>query len=211
MKRVSILPMASEFGEQHKKQLQRLVGSLRSLIESSVALTAPVDTLTELADSAEALSVRATELAGERPFERYSHPVGGDINTILPWSVISGRYNPLAAPVVMSVDGDKVIGEVTLSLAYEGPPNGVHGAIVAGVYDQLLAFAAMVKGTPGHTAFLTTRYRAITPIDQPLRFEAWVDRLDGRKTFTSGQCFAGDTLVSEAEALFIKYKSPEQI
>lgn len=199
--------MSREFSDEQKRELRRLVTSLRSLIRSAVALDAPAEALTELADAAEGLSKRAEAFAGERPFERYRAPIDGDINTILPWSVISGRYHPIAAPVVMSVDGDKVIGEVTLSLAYEGPPDGVHGAIVAGIYDQLLAFAAMVKGTPGHTAFLTTRYRAITPIEQPLRFEAVVDRVDGRKTFTSGQCFAGGELVSEAEALFIRYKS----
>lgn len=203
--------MPGAFSDDQKRELRRLASNLRALIRSSVALTAPAETLRELADAAESLNEEAARFAGERPFERYSAPVDGDINTILPWSVISGRYHPIAPPVVMSVKGDKILGEVTLSLAYEGPPNGVHGAIVAGIYDQLLAFAAMIKGTPGHTAYLTTHYRAITPIDVPLRFEAVVDRVDGRKTFTSGQCFAGDELVTEAEALFIRYKSRDQL
>ena len=120
--------------------------------------------------------------------------------------MISGPYNPIAAPVTMSQESGKAIGTARFGLPYEGPPNGVHGAVVAGVWDQVLAFACMVHGTPGHTATLTTHYRAITPLHQDLRFEAEVERTDGRRIYARGRCHAGDTLVSEAEGLFIHFK-----
>ena len=200
--------MSDEYSVEQKRELERLVDGLRSLTESSVALTAPLEVLTEMADAVAKVSERAKGLAGERPFSRFNAPVNGDLNTILPWSPISGCYNPMAPPVHMEKVGDKIVGTATFGLAYEGPPEGVHGAVVAGVYDQVLAFAAMVNGTPGHTAYLTTHYRSITPIQTPLRFETWVERTEGRKIFTKGACYApGDTLVTEAEALFIEYRS----
>ena len=198
--------MAERFTEAQKQELKRLVTSVRSLVESSVTLTAPLETLTELADAAEALSAKAAEHAGNRPFERFSAPVDGDLNTILPWSVITGRYHPMARPVEMRVEDGKVVGSVELGLAFEGPPNGVHGAVVAGIYDELLAYAAMVNYTPGHTGTLTINYHSITPLHSPLRFESWVDRTDGRKIFTRGRCYAGDELCTEAEALFIRFR-----
>jgi hypothetical protein len=191
---------------EEKRELRRLADALRGLVESSVALTAPMPTLTALADAAEALGAQAAGFAGERPFARYAAPEGGDLNTILPWSVISGPYNPLAAPVSMSADGARAVGTGRFGLAYEGPPGGVHGGVVAGVWDQVLAYAAMLHGTPGHTATLTTHYRAITPLHEELRFVAWVERTEGRRIFARGECRAGATLVSEAEGTFIQFR-----
>jgi acyl-coenzyme A thioesterase PaaI-like protein len=82
----------------------------------------------------------------------------------------------------------------------------VHGGVVAGVWDQVLAFACMIQGTPGHTATFSTHYRAITPLHEELRFEAWVERTDGRRVFARGHCHAGGTLVSEADGLFIQFR-----
>ena len=191
------------YGDEQKRELKRLASALRELVESAVALRAPLPELTELAAAAEALGARAAGFAGERPFPRYSAPIDGDLNTILPWSVISGPYNPLAAPVSMSTEDGKAIGTARFGLAYEGPPGGVHGGVVAGVWDQVLAFAAMVHGSPGPTASLTTHYRAVTPLHTDLRFEGRIDRVEGRKTFASGRVFAGETLCAEAEGIFV--------
>ncbi len=194
------------YSEEQKRALRRLASALRGLVESTVALSAPLDELSALADDAEALGARAARWAGERPFPRYAAPVDGDLNSILPWGVISGPYNPLAAPVAMSMEDGKAIGTVRFGLAYEGPPGGVHGGVVAAVWDQVLAFACMLRGTPGHTATLSTHYRAITPLHETLRFEAWVERAEGRRVHARGHCHAGDKLVSEADGVFIRFR-----
>jgi hypothetical protein len=173
-----------------------------------VTLTAPLPALTELADMAEALGARAAGFAGERPFPRYGAPVDGDLNTIIPWSVVSGPYNPLAAPVSMSTAQGKAIGAARFGLAYEGPPGGVHGGVIAAVWDQVLAFAAMVHGMPGPTATLTTRYRAVTPLHEEVRFEAWVERTEGRRVYARGHCHVGGKLVTDADAMFVARNEP---
>jgi acyl-coenzyme A thioesterase PaaI-like protein len=116
---------------------------------------------------------------------------------------VSGRYSPLAPPVELSVEGSHVVGVVTFASAYEGPPGSVHGGIVAGVYDQLLAFANIVGGVPGPTASLSVQYRRPTPLGVELRFEAWTERAEGRKVWARGTCHVGGEQVSEAEGLFI--------
>ena len=206
MKHVSLGGVSDFYDDDQKRELRRLANALRGLVESSVALTAPLPALTALADQAEALGARAAEFAGKRPFPEYSAPVDGDLNTILPWGVISGPYNPIAAPVSMTMESGKAIGTVRFGLAYEGPPGGVHGGVVAAVWDQVLAFACMIAGTPGHTATFTTHFRAITPLHTELRFEAWVERTDGRRIHAQGRCHAGDKLVSEAEGVFIRFR-----
>jgi acyl-coenzyme A thioesterase PaaI-like protein len=198
--------MTEPYGDAHKDALRRLAGSLRSLVDSSVALTAPLDELEALAEAAEALRDRAAAHAGKRPFSPFAAPIDGDYSGILPWGVISGAYNPIAAPVSMRIADGRAYATARFGLAYEGPPGGVHGGIVAAVYDQVLAFAAVAADVPGHTGSLTTHYRAITPLHVELQFEAWIERTEGRKAFARGRCLANDKVVSEAEGLFIQFR-----
>lgn len=53
------------------------------------------------------------------------------------------------------------------------------------------------------TGTLSIRYRRPTPLHTDLRFEASLDRKEGRKLFTTGRLYAGDDLCAEAEGLFI--------
>jgi acyl-coenzyme A thioesterase PaaI-like protein len=84
----------------------------------------------------------------------------------------------------------------------------VHGSIIASVYDQLLAFAAIAAHCAGPTATLTVHFRRMTPLHTPLRFVAWVDRVDGRKAFVRGECRArdGGELLTESEGMFVRHK-----
>src|SRR5690606_17353993 len=87
--------------------------------------------------------------------------------------------------------------------AYEGPPGCVHGGYVAAAFDEVLGSAQSLGGRPGMTGRLTVHYRSPTPLRTELRFAGWVDRVEGRKTFTLGTLYAGDRLCAEAEGLFI--------
>ena len=53
------------------------------------------------------------------------------------------------------------------------------------------------------TGRLTVNYRSPTPLETELRFVGWLERVEGRKIFTSGELWAGDRLCAEAEGLFI--------
>jgi acyl-coenzyme A thioesterase PaaI-like protein len=97
-----------------------------------------------------------------------------------------------------------VVARATFGSAYEGPPGAVHGGMVAAAFDEVLGMAQSLGGQPGMTGTLSIRYRKPTPLHRDLRFEGTLDRVDGRKLFTSGRCYDGDTLTAEAEGLFIR-------
>jgi hypothetical protein len=44
------------------------------------------------------------------------------------------------------------------------------------------------------------------PVEKELQIDAGVDRVDGRKIFVSGRLSDGETLLTEAEALFVRLK-----
>ena len=93
---------------------------------------------------------------------------------------------------------------VRFGSAYEGPPGSVHGGVVAATFDEVLGMTQSLSGQPGMTGTLTVKYRRPTPLHRDLRFEGTLDRVDGRKIFTTGRCFDGDTLTAEAEGLFVR-------
>ena len=76
------------------------------------------------------------------------------------------------------------------------------------LFDTVLGLTASVlTGSPRQrTAYLHVNYRNIVPIEKELQFDAGVDRVDGRKIFVSGRLSDGDTLLTEAEALFVRLK-----
>ena len=77
------------------------------------------------------------------------------------------------------------------------------GGLVAAAFDELLGLVQMHAGQPGMTARLVINYRSPTPLHEELRLEGRVVRVEGRKTFCTGEIHAGDRLCAEAEALFV--------
>ncbi len=118
---------------------------------------------------------------------------------------VCGRANPIAPPATLAPDLDARIvrGEVNFTLAFEGAPGCVHGGFVAALLDEALGMATIFSGGPGMTGELTTRFRHHTPVATPLRVEARLDSVDGRKMYTSGELYCGDLAVVEASGLFI--------
>jgi len=125
-------------------------------------------------------------------------------------SLFRGRSNPLAPPLTTTVvalpDGRPAIeGRVTVSALYEGPPHGVHGGYVAGLFDDILGGTlSLVEGPTGLTGTLNVRYRSLTPLNTELVLLAWVDHVSGRRIVAKATCHAGDALTAEAEALFVR-------
>jgi acyl-CoA thioesterase FadM len=56
------------------------------------------------------------------------------------------------------------------------------------------------------TAFLHLNYRNIAPVEKTLRVEAGINRIEGRKIFVEGRLLDGDTVLADAEALFVRLK-----
>jgi acyl-coenzyme A thioesterase PaaI-like protein len=125
-------------------------------------------------------------------------------SALLERSGISGRSNPLAPPLQMTMDDDGIThGEATYGMAYEGPVGCLHGGFVAAAFDELLGFAQTASGIAGYTGTLTIRMRRPTPLKERIRYEARVDRAEGRKIFCTATSWHDDTLLCEAEIVMI--------
>lgn len=194
-----------DFTPEQRDALLDVVDGLRDVLHHCATLNAGAETLVALAEQTRQLAAAMALHSGNKTLEHFTYDYGDDVNAALPVSPVSGRFNPMAPPVEFKVEGNVLVGDVTLGKVYEGGEGMVHGSWIAAIYDQLLAFSGMVNGTAGPTANLSIDFLRPTPTDKPLRFEAKVDAADERKVFISGQCFCDGVLVTKCEGLFIQF------
>lgn len=183
---------------------RRLAKAMREVIERLTTSDAPEPELRAAADGLERYAERlATHPRRNLPLGYGESANAGDVAAFFDYSPMIGLSNPLAPPIVLQVEGTTVRGHVRFGAAYEGPPGHVHGGFVAAAFDEVLGFVQSTTGQPGMTGTLTIRYRRPTPLDTDLRFEATVQRVEGRKIFAEGRLYAGDVLTAEADGIFI--------
>lgn len=193
--------ISSEEQDRQRDLYAPFTDALRGLVDAGIrtevddeeirAVQAEVETLTQ--------RLRARQLDGSYGV-RFNQEGRGRA-----WgNAVVGVRNAVAPPLVIEHEGDtgRVWSDFHLGAAYEGPPTLVHGGVSALILDQMLGEAAGAGRRPGMTGTLTLVYRQGTPLG-PLRAEAWIDRVDGIKTWAKGQILGPDGVTVEAEGVFI--------
>lgn len=179
-----------------------LTQSLRRLIDAGLRTGADEQTIREARAAIDAVSEK---LEGSR-FETTSTLRHAGTGRPLAWANPAvGLRNAIAPPMNIQHDEDGTCwAEFDLGLAYEGPPGLVHGGICALVLDHILGEVASDGLTkPKFTGTITLKYLRGTPLG-PLRAEAFVERIEGFKTYARGYLSdaAGHTV--EADGVFIQ-------
>ena len=188
-----------------ERELRSLADGVRRLNAAAVTNTADAEETARLAAAVHALAEVLESHVPDDVAPRYSStPHADDLepHDVFPYDVALGLYNPLALPVEVEYAGGRAFGRAHFTTPYEGPPGCVHGAVLAGVFDQVFNVANIMGGTAGPTVTLSLRYRKPTPLHADLVFEAWVDDVvDGRVT-SRGYVKHGDRITVEAEGTF---------
>ncbi|MFT5442453.1 MAG: acyl-coenzyme A thioesterase PaaI-like protein [Myxococcota bacterium] len=208
----SVLKLIKDARDAHEKSpgtwpaKRELASAVRELMDCIAATDAPEQELLEIAEQVRASARRFADqptMANEPGVAEMSLAAGMEV--FRDRSPVVGEANPLAPPASLTVDREsqEVNGEVFFGRAYQGAPGCVHGGFVAAVFDEALGMATVFSGKPGMTGWIKVSYRRPTPLETPLRLVTRMDEVNGRKIYTSGEIFAGDTLVAEATGLFI--------
>jgi acyl-coenzyme A thioesterase PaaI-like protein len=187
--------------------LFRVADAIRVVLHRMVQSSAPNEVIEAAAADLEAAAERFTEYTSKSIYEGFAESANaGEPFGFFDHSPMLGRANPLAPPIDLWLEGDRMVGTATFGAAYEGPPGCVHGGYVAAAFDEVLGSTQSLSGSPGMTGRLTVSYRSPTPLETELRFIGWLERVEGRKIFTRGELWAGDRLCAEAEGLFISIR-----
>lgn len=194
------LVSAEEF-DRLQELYRPLADAVRELIDATVRTEA------DEATAAAAANVVRGVSASLRPFTQKGWHAVRHADTGRPLASTNpaaGQRNPIAPPMEVRQQPDgRCVTDIVLGPAYEGPPGTVHGGIVALVLDQLLGEAATEGLTLAKfTGTITLRYLRGTPLG-PLHAEAWVDRIDGHKTYAHGFISDAQGTTAQAEGVFI--------
>ncbi|AMO62161.1 uncharacterized protein, possibly involved in aromatic compounds catabolism [Mycolicibacterium phlei] len=189
--------------EEYQRQralYEPLTEAVRRLIYASLNTGVDPDTVAEARERIEA--VTAMLEAEQRTQVPLLHEDTG--RPLVMTNPAVGLRNAIAPPMEVQHDDGRCWAEFTLGPAYEGPPGLVHGGVCALVLDHLLGEAASAGLTqPKFTGTISLRYGRGTPLG-PLRAEAYIDRVEGAKTFARGFIADADGPTVEAEGVFIQ-------
>jgi acyl-coenzyme A thioesterase PaaI-like protein len=193
------------WGQEAWEQKRRLARAMRLVIERLVPSNAPEAELRRAADALERYAEQLRAHPRLKHFHGYAESANaGDVGAFFDQSPMIGLANPLAPPITVGRSGERTaVATGRFGSAYEGPPGCVHGGFVAAAFDEVLGFVQSLGGSPGMTARLIVQYRRPTPLHTDLRFEAELERMEGRKIFTQGRVLANGIVTAEAEGLFV--------
>jgi len=188
--------------ERQRELYGPLTEAVRKLIGAGIHTEVDEDTVRQAQSAIEA----ATELLERSQRSVTSTLRHEDTGRPLAWANPAiGLRNAIAPPMAIHhEDHGECWSEFSLNAAYEGPPGWVHGGICALVLDHILGEAASEGLTrPKFTGTITLKYLRGTPLG-PLRAEAFIERIDGFKTFARGYLKDADGTTVEAEGVFIQ-------
>ncbi len=103
-----------------------------------------------------------------------------------------------------------IFSEFSFGLAEQGPPDHAHGGASAAVIDEAMGNVVWCSQLAVVLANINLDYRLPVPLGTPVRVEAWVDKIVGRKAYAVGQivlpegqvAVAGTGLYVQAPQLF---------
>jgi acyl-coenzyme A thioesterase PaaI-like protein len=177
----------------------QLAAAIRELTELLVTTDVPDDAAAGALDAVREVADRLRTTGSPRTLSFRD----GDVETYRRLNPVSGTLNPVAPPLRFERVGDGTIeAAVTFGIAYQGPPGYVHGALIAGVFDDVLGAANVAGGSPGMTVKLEVRFRRPTPLHAPLRVVARHTGREGRRIFATATMLAGDRVTAEADGMF---------
>ncbi len=187
---------------REKRALARAVRALADLVVSTEASPEA------LARAREAIDAERARLEAAAPAKtsREAFRDGSFFATPMLYkdrTAMIGHSNPVAAPLRMRVEDDKVIGEITCGQSYGGAPGLVHGGLVAAFLDEVLGHVGIRLGAGVVTSTLELRYLKPTPLEVPLRVEGWLVSREGRRFHTAGQVVVEGVVTAKAEGTFV--------
>lgn len=116
------------------------------------------------------------------------------------------KPSPYGFNIRFLVDEDKsVFADISFDKHKEGGFGIVHGGAVAAVLDEAMGTAAYEQGCAGYTVTMTYNYAAHIPLNEAVKVRAWVEKIEGKKVFTTCEArLANNTVAVSGTGIFIK-------
>ena len=190
-------------------ETRRLIRAVRTLDADVAVATGAAARIGEVADSLEpyvhAGPVSQGSLRGNlNPLQlRDLGP-----SAFFSYSPAVGHLNPVAPDIeVEVVAGDphaEVVATSTLRAPHAGPPNIVHGGVIALLFDDIMGSALVANECGAMTGTLEVRYLRPTPIGVPTTWRGGIGAIDGRKVSAWAEVHVAGECTARATGLFVR-------
>jgi uncharacterized protein (TIGR00369 family) len=117
-----------------------------------------------------------------------------------------GPANPNGLKLEFFLAADRsVVCSAIISSLFEGPPNCLHGGIIATLLDEAMSKAVRAHGFMAMTRHMEVDYRRPVASGDPIRIEGRLVRSEGRKHWAEARVLnAKDAALAQAKGLFIE-------
>lgn len=194
----------------HQSARRDLAEMVRSLIDACVLTEVSAEELQEVSTLIGGAVERLRAKRGYPFFEavqnghyQENRAVYADRNMVI------GRGNPIAPPMRVRSEGERVVAEVSLGRRFEGAPGLAHGGIIASMFDQLFGSLLVRLGVPALTGKLNVRYRRPTPLESPLVMEGGVKKVVGRRYLCEATLRCEDEIVAESDVMMVAVENDQ--
>lgn len=200
--------------EPSKQQLsrRRLAQAVQQLSNATTRIDASEEEMDRLTRKIEAVNDTLSEHTKVDSIEIFKRLYSGraskdDLIFDADSNLLLGKSSPIGFHMELEVQDSKIIGEACIPIPFQGPPNRVHGGIVATVMDILLSRTQILSDFLGFTADLQVSYKRAVPIDEVLTLEAWIESVDDRMLINRGRISCNGKTCATAKGLWIKPKT----
>jgi acyl-coenzyme A thioesterase PaaI-like protein len=113
--------------------------------------------------------------------------------------------NPFGLKINFTVTGDAVVGEFTSNDYHMGPPDAVHGGIIATLIDEAMSyFARTVAKHDIRTVKEDIVFRNQSPIGEKVYVEARLKEEKSRALILFAKVYSTDAIIAEATGMLYK-------
>lgn len=122
-----------------------------------------------------------------------------------PKQVYGSRFSRwLGTRFFVQPDG-RVTADVIFKPDTEGAPGYLHGGIAASLLDEAMGGAVWATGLQAMSVNLTCDYRHPVMVSGTAQVVGWIERIEGRKAFTTGKLILPDgTTAVEATGIYVQ-------
>lgn len=79
------------------------------------------------------------------------------------------------------------------------------------MFDEIMGILALTDDRPAcRTAYMNVNYHRLTPLGKELVADATIDRQEGRKLWASSRLWDDESLLADAEALFVQVRPSQE-
>jgi len=115
-----------------------------------------------------------------------------------------GEDHPTGLHMQVRGRKDRVEGSFEVTEHHQGAPGLAHGGVIAAAVDEVMGFLIYLLAAPAVTVHLEVNFRKPVPVGSRLDLETHVDRIDGRKVYSTLTGRVDGTVHVEASSIYLK-------